>query len=484
MSDGLALEPIAELAPRIARREVSPVELVEDALGRAMRLDPLLRAYVTLDVAGARAAAAGAEREIARSGPRGPLHGIPVAVKDNMEVRGLPTRNGSPLSDERPAVRDAAVVERLLAAGAVVIGKTGLHEWAMGGTCTRQPGGPVRNPWDPGRVPGGSSGGSAVAVAAGLAVAAVGTDGMGSIRTPAAYCGVVGLKPSQGLVSRFGVLPPTSSPFDHVGPLARTVEDARTVLDAIVGQDPRDPTSRKAGHAEASDLGRLRVGVVESQLLDDVTPGVAAAIGEVADALRVHGARLDSAPLPRLVDAPLLAAASLTESHGVLLPLAIAHPDGFANADIRYRILAAEFVRAADVRRARQLAFALRAEVEAALVTFDILLLPTVSTPAFPIDAATVTVGTPSAGQVVSLRRPGGQARITTRLGLPFNLAGVPAISVPAPSLVDGLPVGVQLVGRRWADTTLLDVAAILEAAGARVRRALLVELDLRAVGS
>lgn len=480
MNEGLALDSISELAPRIALREVSPVEVVDDVLARASRLDPLLHAYVTLDQAGARAAAAAAERDIARSGPRGPLHGIPVAIKDNIEVRGLPTRNGSPLSDERPAVRDAAVVERLRAAGAIVIGKTGLHEWAMGGTCTRQPGGPVRNPWDPDRVPGGSSGGSAVAVAAGLAVAAIGTDGMGSIRTPAAYCGVVGLKPTQGLVSRFGVLPPTSSPFDHVGPLARSVEDARTVLDAIVGPDPRDPTSREAGHAEASDLGRLNVGVVESRLLDDVTPGVAAAFGEAVNALRARGARLDTVPLPRLVHASLLAAASLTESQGILLPLAIAHPDGFANPDIRYRILAAELVRAADVRRARQLAFALRAEVESALTTFDILLLPTDSTPAFPIDAAMVTVG---ASEVVNLRIPGGQARITTRLGLPFNLAGVPAISVPAPSLVDGLPVGVQLVGRRWAETALLDIAAILEGAGARVRRPPMVETDLRAVG-
>jgi aspartyl-tRNA(Asn)/glutamyl-tRNA(Gln) amidotransferase subunit A len=460
---------ITSLAPRIARGEVSPVEVVEDLLNRAARLEPLLRSYVIIDEAGVREAAADAEREIQRTGSRGPLHGIPVAVKDNIEVRGLPTRIGSPATSDRPAPRDAEAVARLRAAGAVIVGKTALHEWAMGGTCIHQPGGPVRNPWDPARVPGGSSGGSAVAVAAGLAMAALGTDGMGSIRTPAAYCGIVGMKPSQGLVSRYGVLPPTSSPFDHVGPMTRSVADARIMLDALAGHDPRDPMSRPAGRAVPSDLERLRVGMVESPLLADVVPAVASQVDEVAVLLRDRGAAIEPVSLPFLTNAPLLAAAALTESQGLLLPLALADEANFANPDIRYRVLASELIRAADVRRARQLMAMLRAEVEAALETVDVLLLATNSTPAFEIDAREVIVG---GGQVVDIARPGGQARITTRLGLPFNLAGVPAITLPAPSLVDGLPVGIQLVGRRWADASLLDIAQMVEAAGARYRPA------------
>jgi aspartyl-tRNA(Asn)/glutamyl-tRNA(Gln) amidotransferase subunit A len=461
--DDPGLASIAELHPEIRSRRLSAVDLLEDVLARVARLNPHLGAYITLDEHGAQAAAAEADREIARGAIRGPLHGIPIAIKDNIEVVGLPTRNGSPAGDPRPAARDAAAVERLRAAGAVIVGKTALHEWAMGGTCIRQPGGPVRNPWNVRCVPGGSSGGSAVAVAAGLAVAALGTDGMGSIRTPAAYCGLVGLKPSQGLVSRFGVLPPTSSPFDHVGSLTRSVADARLLLDVLAGPDPRDPTSRTAGTARPTDVHRLQVGRVESPLLEDVTPPVAAAADAAAELFRARGATVRDAPLSRLAHAPLLTAAALAESQGVLLPLALAGKAGFANPDIRYRILASEFVRAVDVRRARQLVSALRAEIEAALTTFDVLLLPTTSTPAFPIDAAEVVVGD---GAAVDLRRPGGQTRVTTRLGLPFNLAGVPAITLPAPALVDGLPVGVQLVGRRWGDAALLDVAALLESAG------------------
>jgi aspartyl-tRNA(Asn)/glutamyl-tRNA(Gln) amidotransferase subunit A len=468
----LALEPIEELAPRIARREISPVELVQAVLVRVEALDPVLRAYVTVDADRALAAARQAEVEIGRSGSRTRLHGIPVAVKDNIAVAGLPATIGSPLMADHVPSFDAAAVERLRAAGAIVLGKAGLHEWAMGGTCIRQPGGPIRNPWDVSRVPGGSSGGSAVAVAAGLAIASLGTDGMGSIRTPASYCGVVGLKPTSGRVSRFGVLPPTSSGVDSLGPIARTVGDVRLLLEILTGHDGRDPTSVAAPSFDAVPGGpleprRLRVGLVESPLDSDVLPAVRAAVNEAALLLEAAGAEVGAVRLPTLGVAPLLAAATLNESQSVLLQLALDHPDGFANPDIRYRILASEFVRAADVRRARQLTTRIRTEVADALAGVDVLLLPTNSTTAFPIDAQTVLVG---GGETVDLRRPGGQARITTRLTLPFNVAGVPVVSLPAPTLVDGLPVGLQLVGRRWQDERLLEIASLLEAAGARYR--------------
>ena len=465
MPDDPALATMERLSERIADRTLSPVALVDHVLNRIADLDLDLHAYVTVDASGSRSAAEEAEREIARFGPRGPLHGIPVAIKDNLDVAGLPTTNGSPLTVGNLATRDAAVVERLRAAGAVVIGKTALHEWAMGGTCTRQPGGPVRNPWDLARVPGGSSGGSAVAVATGMAVAAIGTDGMGSVRTPASYCGVVGLKPTRGLVSRYGVVPPTSSAFDQIGCFGRSVADVGTVLDAIAGADPRDPTSRTAAAARSSDLGRLTVGRVVSPLLDDVVDPVRLAVDAAAAAFAAAGATVGDVPLARLEQAPLLATGVLSEAQALLLPFARSRLDAFANPDIRSRILANEFVRAADVRRARQLAGALTAEVEAALGRYDVLLLPTNTTPAFPIDATDVAVG---GDETVDLRRPGGQARITTRLGLPFNATGLPAVSVPATALVNGMPVGIQLVGRRWADRTLLAIARVLETAGHR----------------
>jgi aspartyl-tRNA(Asn)/glutamyl-tRNA(Gln) amidotransferase subunit A len=463
----LAIEPIADLAPRIASRELSPVELVGAVLDRIDALDPRLAAYVTVDRVAAMAAAREAEAEIGRSGARGPLHGIPVAIKDNLAVSGWPTTNGSPRMTDHVTAFDAAVVERLRTAGAIILGKTAMHEWAMGGTCSRQQGGPVRNPWDPARVPGGSSGGSAVVVAAGLACAAIGTDGMGSIRTPAAYCGVVGLKPSYGLVSRYGELPPTSSWTDHVGPLTRTVADARLLLAALAGRDTRDPTSRtRPGLAPADrvDATDIRVGLVRSALDGDIRPGVRAAIDEVAARLAARGAAVVTIDLSSLAMMPLVGPSLGTETQDVLLPLALEGPDAFANADIRYRVLAAEFVRAADVRRARAIALTIRADILRALETVDVLLLPTTTTPAFEIGASEALVGD---GEIVDLARPGGQARLTTRLTQPFNIAGTPAISLPSPSLVDGLPVGIQLVGRPWGDDALLDVAALVEADGA-----------------
>jgi len=466
----LATAPIARLAPLIAARRVSPVEVVKAVLDRIEALDGILHAYVTLDVAGALAAARAAEREIAAGGSRGPLHGIPVGVKDNIMVAGMPTTNGSPAMQGRLAAADATSVARLRGAGAVILGKHAMHEWAMGGTCTRIPGGPVRNPWDLGRVPGGSSGGSAAAVSAGLAAAAIGTDGWGSVRTPASYCGVVGLKPTRGLVSRRGELPPSSAWNNQMGPIARTVADVRIMLDALAGPDPGDPTSRTPPVRPALaplDSRRLRVGVARTPLDGDIRPEVGAAVGRAAIILEGLGATVAEVPLPSLGRIPLAIPALGTEVQDVLLPLALRGPDGFSNPDIRLRVLAAGLWGPDDVRRAYGVVDAIRDEVEAALALVDVLLLPTNSTPAFPIGVDRWPVGT---GEVVEMHRAYGQGRVTTRLTFPFNLVGVPALSLPAPDLVDGMPVGIQLVGRRWEDERLLDIAALLEAEGAAWR--------------
>jgi aspartyl-tRNA(Asn)/glutamyl-tRNA(Gln) amidotransferase subunit A len=466
----LAVETIGRLASRLSRREVSPVDVVRAALEHVDEFDPLLRGFITVRADEALEAARPAERELLRGHVRGPLHGVPVAVKDNLAVAGWPTTNGSRLMAEHVTDYDATVVDRLRRAGAIILGKNNMHEWAMGGTCTGMYFGTVRNPWDPGRVPGGSSGGSAAAVSAGLAFAAIGTDGMGSIRTPASYCGVVGLKPTFGLVSRFGELPPTSSWLDHVGPITRDVADAAIVLSAIAGEDPADPTSVRPPADWAidpgglrSDITGLRIGLPVAYFLDDAVPAVRRAVESAATTLTRLGATVEEVHLPSLRHLPLVLLGAQTESQSYLLPLALEQGDGFASREIRNRILAAEFVRHADARRALQLRNQIRGEFRDVMARVDMLLTPTDPTPAFEIDAATVSIG--SGGAEVDLRRPGGQSRLTTRLTLPFNVAGLPSLSLPAPTGEGELPIGLQLTGRRWHEAVLLRTAYALESA-------------------
>jgi aspartyl-tRNA(Asn)/glutamyl-tRNA(Gln) amidotransferase subunit A len=464
----LHLETVGRLAPRIERGEASSTELVRAVLDQAERHESLLQAFITLRPGEAMAAAKACDREIAAGRYRGPLHGIPIAIKDNLAVAGWPTTNGSRAWARHVTDFDATVVARLRAAGAVILGKTALHEWGMGGTCSGMFFGTVRNPWDPDRVPGGSSGGSAVAVSAGLALAALGTDGMGSVRTPAAYCGVVGLKPTHGLVSRFGDLPPTSSWLHDVGTLARDVTDAGILLDAIAGPDPSDPSSVappdgwRVRPAPEPNAAGLRIGRLRGWFEADALPQVVAAVDAAARALEAAGAVVEEAEFEAASDVGLALTGLTTEAHAVLLEIALNDPTAFAGPETRYRILAAEFVRGVDVRRGLQLRNRIRVAAKRLMESFDLLLLASNSTPAFPIGSQQVVVGPQR--ELVDLRRPGGQGRITTRLSTPFNLTGQPAISLPA-SVPDGvMPIGIGLVGRRWGEPVLLRAARALEA--------------------
>jgi aspartyl-tRNA(Asn)/glutamyl-tRNA(Gln) amidotransferase subunit A len=463
----LVLREIADVAPSIQSGEISPVEVVSAALQQIERFDPLLHSFITVFADQAMADARAAEQEIAGGVYRSPLHGIPIAVKDALAVAGWPTTNGSGLWAGHVTDFDATVVTRLRSAGAIVVGKNNMHEWGMGGTCTGMYFGTVHNPWDLSRVPGGSSGGSAAAVSAGMAFGAVGTDGWGSIRTPASYCGVVGLKPTPGLVSRFGEVPPTSSPMHQVGPIARGVRDVAILLEAMAGHDPLDPTS---GHSAVpptyakgldGELGRLRVGLPRSYFFDEALSPVREAVELAARAFEELGAEIREVDLPSLRHLPL-ALGVQTEAHSVLLPLALDHPEGFATPEIRFRILAAEFVRETDARRARQVRTMIASEVGALLAEVDLVLTPCNSTPAFPIGAGAVDVGD---GGVVDLRMPGGQSRLTTRLTLPWNIAGVPAIALPSGHGHDGVPIAIQLAAARWNEALLLRAARGLEEA-------------------
>ncbi|MBM2812639.1 MAG: Amidase, partial [Chloroflexi bacterium] len=268
---------ISELAPRIERREVSPVEVTREILDRIETVGGPINAFITVDADRALAEARAAEDEIAGGHYRGPLHGIPLGIKDNIAVAGWPTTNGSALMRNRVTDFDAAAVERFRAAGAVIVGKTTLHEWAMGGTCSNHFYGTTHNPWDQTRVPGGSSGGSAAAVSASLIYGSIGTDGYGSIRTPSSYCGVVGYKPTYGLVSRFGELPAASSTSDHIGPIAKSVRDAALLLNVIAGYDSRDPMSlhsESRDYTEKLDRGvkGLKIGVPKSYFFERALP--------------------------------------------------------------------------------------------------------------------------------------------------------------------------------------------------------------------
>jgi aspartyl-tRNA(Asn)/glutamyl-tRNA(Gln) amidotransferase subunit A len=462
-----ALQPITEIGPLLARGEISPDELLSVVLHRIEVLEPELASYVTVLAESARAEARKATEEIAAGRYRGPLHGIPVAVKDSIAVAGAPITNGSRLWADRVADFDATVVSRLRHAGAIIVGKNNMHEWGMGGTCTGMYFGTVRNPWDLTRVPGGSSGGSAAAVAAGLAMAAIGADGWGSIRTPASYCGVVGLMPTHGLVSRFGELPPTTSWHHTIGPITRTVADAALVLEAIAGHDPNDPSSIDVDWAGALDgntkIEGLRIGIPSSYFLDDATEPVVQAVAAAKRRLEALGADLAEVDLSVFSEIPLVLAAAQHESQSVLLPLALHQPDSFVSSEIRYRILAGEFVSAGDQRRAMQLRNRMRAQVLTVFESVDVVLTPCNSTVAFPIDAKMIRIGTE--GDLVDLTEPGGQSRLTTRLTLPWNLTGVPAVAIPSGWFSEGMPIGIQLAAAPLAEATLLRAARAYETA-------------------
>jgi len=301
IEDTLAFATIAELAPLLARKKISPVELVELHLARIAQLQPKLNAFLTLTAELALAQARAAERELLRGRCRGPLHGIPLAIKDNIWIRGVRTTAGSTILGNFVPAEDATVIRRLRRAGAVLLGKTNLNEFAYGITGENAHYGPARNPWALDRIPGGSSAGSAAAIAAGLCVASIGTDTGGSLRVPAAMCGIVGFKPTFGRVSVHGTMPLAPS-FDHVGPLARSVGDAALLLSELAGRDPRDP--RSAGPRENFAQGVLRsprkprLGLPQEYFWEQLDPAVRALTEAAVRSLVQEGARAEPVSLP------------------------------------------------------------------------------------------------------------------------------------------------------------------------------------------
>jgi aspartyl-tRNA(Asn)/glutamyl-tRNA(Gln) amidotransferase subunit A len=443
---------VGAASERLGRGEVSASGLAEAYLGRIAALDPIFHCYVAVRVEEARAEARAADARRARGERCGPLDGIPIALKDNIDVAGVPTTNGmGPRPDATPA-RDAEVVRRLRAAGAVILGKLNMHEGALGGSTDNPHHGPTHNPWRLGFTPGGSSGGTGAAVAARLCAAGLGTDTMGSVRLPAAYCGVAGLKPTFGLVSTRGVVP-LSPRLDTVGPLARCVTDLGLMLDAMAGFDPdhvesvRAPEGSSYAVAARGDLAGLRLGLIENLERAEMDPDVRRVFGEAVELLERLGGKLRRLELPGYEPTPARRAGLLlceAEAAVVHERDMAASPGAFSPA---FRQML-EFGR--DAPAARLVKAERRIQVAGlllrrALTEVDLVIAPTAPQPAFAFSA------TP----------PVGQADLTAIA----SFAGCPAVSVPCGLGRAGLPVGLQLIGPPFGERALLAAARVFEAA-------------------
>ncbi|HSB80225.1 MAG TPA: amidase [Candidatus Methylomirabilis sp.] len=455
--DELTRLSIADAGERIRTGSLSPVDLTRAYLDRIQRLDRECRAYLTVLRAEALAAATAAEQEIVRGHFRGPLHGIPVALKDLVMTRGIRTTCGSLILRDWVPETDATVAARLAQAGAVLLGKLNMHEFAYGPTGVNPHYGTPRNPWGHDRMPGGSSSGSGVAVAERLCAGALGTDSGGSIRIPASLCGIVGLKPTYGRVSRAGVVPLAWS-LDHIGPMTRTVTDAALLLQVLAGSDPADPSTAGVPvpdyrQAMQGDLRGLHLGLPQDVFFERLDPEVRAAVLAAARALENLGVSVEEVRLPRMQHAGTavfaIIAAEATAYHEPYLRTRAAE----YGPDVRARLSTGQFILASQYLKAQRARQVIRAEVDVVLRRLDALLLPTTPIPAPRTDERAVTVDGLSDDPRAWL----------TRCTRPINLTGHPALSVPCGLTTGGLPIAFQLVGRQFDEATLLRVGAAYE---------------------
>jgi aspartyl-tRNA(Asn)/glutamyl-tRNA(Gln) amidotransferase subunit A len=450
-TDDLTGLTLAAAATEIAAGALSPVELTAAYLERIERFDPDVNAYITVTAERALADARALTDELAAGRSRGPLHGIPIGLKDNIDTAGTPTTAASAVYAGRVPTEDAAVVRRLHHAGAVFLGKLNMHEFAYGGTSIITAAGAVHNPWDLGHTAGGSSGGSAAAVAAHLCAAALGTDTAASVRYPAACCGVAGLKATHGLASIRGIVPLSES-HDHVGPLARTVADCALVMEAIAGYDRHDPVSLDAlipdlVSAIGNPVGAVRVGVPQDPFYDDLDPDVAAAVDAALAVLADLTAGLRPAELPPVDSFPALVAEAY-EYHADLIadPAARARYDPITLSRVMW---GADVPATTYIRAKRAIALA-RSTAGELFADVDVLVTPTAMRPALRIDASTDAAP---------------DEPLLIRNTLPFNVYGLPTISIPCGFSRDGLPIGLQIAGPRLGEATVLAVAHAYEQA-------------------
>jgi aspartyl-tRNA(Asn)/glutamyl-tRNA(Gln) amidotransferase subunit A len=448
---------ITHLAPLIRRRKVSPVELTRSLLARIDRLDSRLNSFITLTPDLALAQAKRAEKEIAGGKYRGPLHGIPICLKDLFHTRGIRTTAGSRILRRFIPGDNAAAVDLLFDAGAILLGKTNLHEFAYGATNVNPPFGAVHNPWDACRMSGGSSGGSAAAVVAGLAVASLGTDTGGSIRIPAAACGCVGLKPGYGRVSLRGVIPLAPS-LDHIGPICRCVRDAGLLLEVLAGADPCDPASFSRPKEQfCRELGRglkgLRLGVPRQYFFDRLQPDVRRNTLVAISLMEENGARVREVSLRHMSETADLAG-QITLAEALLYHSKWIQKRGDDyGSDLRIRLKEGMQISALAYLRAQKLREAYTRGFQDALKLVDLIVAPTL-----PVAAPCLAEKDVHTGQ--------GKENVRMallRLTRPGNLTGLPAISLPCGFTSNGLPTGLQLIGRQLEEKTILRAAHAYE---------------------
>jgi aspartyl-tRNA(Asn)/glutamyl-tRNA(Gln) amidotransferase subunit A len=457
--DMTTLGTISQLAQRFRRREVSPVEITRECLRRIENLNPRLNAFITVMAESALAEARSAEGEISRGQWRGPLHGIPIALKDLINTAGVRTTSASALHRDRVPTEDAEVVRRLREAGAVIVGKNNLHEFAYGGSSLVSSFGDVHNPWDVSRIAGGSSGGSAASIPAGMACAAIGTDTAGSIREPAALCGCVGLKPTYGRVSSRGVIPLSTS-LDHVGPLAASVEDTAIVVQAIAGHDPADLTSAEVSVVDyisvlTKGAKELRVGVPRAYFFDDLDPEIASAMEHALMGIATLVADVKEVRLEVPTDRTLQAA----ESYAYHAEDVAKNPEMYQAETLR-RIRTGEKVTAVGYMQRRRELDAARRNIRDVFADVDLLVTPT----------------TPICAPMIAELRADPEALRPAELKLlrntrPFNVWGLPVISVPCGFTQSGLPIGLQIAAAHWCEDVVLRLAHTYEQATAWHKR-------------
>ncbi|AGA58983.1 MAG: Asp-tRNA(Asn)/Glu-tRNA(Gln) amidotransferase subunit GatA [Thermobacillus sp.] len=468
---------LQELHDRLSGGELAVSDLVEASLSRIKETEPVVQAFITLDEEGARAQAAELDKQLKEGGERGLLFGLPAGIKDNIVTDGLKTTCASRFLSNYIPIYNATVMDKLRAAQSVTIGKLNMDEFAMGGSNENSAMGPTRNPWDPERVPGGSSGGSAAAVAARQVYFALGSDTGGSIRQPAAYCGVVGLKPTYGRVSRFGLVAFASS-LDQIGPITKNVEDAVYVLQAIAGHDPMDSTSADVEvpdytAALTGDVRGLRIGVPKEYLGEGIAPQVKDAVLAALKVFESLGATWEEVSLPHTeyaVAAYYLLASSEASSNlarfdGVRYGVRAENPDNLIDlyvksrsqgfgAEVKRRIMLGTYALSsgyydAYYLKAQKVRTLIKQDFDQVFEKFDVIIGPTAPTTAFKIGEQIHDPLTMYLNDICTI---------------PVNLAGLPAISVPC-GLADGLPVGMQIIGKAFDETTVLRAAYAYEQA-------------------
>jgi len=458
-SDDLCALSIEQASRLLLSRQVSSSELVEAALTRLEATEPTLNAFITVLRESARSAARQADDALARGERRGPLHGIPVTIKDMFDTAGVRTTGGSKILADWVPDADSALVERLNAAGAVLVGKTNLDEFGHGGTSTLSHFGPVHNPWDPTRVAGGSSGGSAAAVAVGIGPLSYGTETGSSVRRPAAYCGVVGFRPTLGAISRHGSFRGAWSK-DQIGTFARTVVDAALGVDAAAGYDPRDPASEQIGEPRyaagiTAAVRGLRLGVLRRYLNDGIDRPIRDAFEAALRVLADLGAEIEDVDVPEISYAAMTSAlTSAAESAANEAAWLRERPEDY-QTEVRRRLASGLGITAAEYLTVQRARHRITIAVREAFEEIDVIVAPTTARVAPPI-----------------VEGPRGNGDVTYAVGyqqsnllrLP-SMLGLPAASVPCGASPDGLPIGLQLFGPWWADAAVLDAAAAYQQA-------------------